>query len=126
MQRIQALNELEQTIFSSVGNVAPFVRNAAPPSTGPDDKVRQAGEEALTLTTTYSKLVADNEARATALVQRALNELTAAKVEIEALKLRVGQAEERADNAEAYVMRLHEALKEQVGSYGQPRRASAA
>jgi hypothetical protein len=68
--------------------------------------LKDSREEALALANALSRMIAENEARACELVQRAANDLEVAKLEIEELQARAARAEKRAEKAESYLLRL--------------------
>jgi hypothetical protein len=112
MHRMAALRELEDTLSKEMPNITPFPRASAKGSQAPTDQsLKHAGEEALALANALSRVIAENEARACDLVQRAVNDLAVAKSEIEELQARAVRAEKRAEKAESYLLLVEDALE---------------
>jgi hypothetical protein len=89
----------------------------APTRHAPDDTVKHTGQSALDLIHQVAVVVTSNEARAEAIVQRAIDELKAAEERIRALETRTLEAESRANEAEKWLVRLHDAIQEKL-AYG--------
>jgi hypothetical protein len=112
VHRMAALRELEQTLSTEMPNVAPFPRASSKGrQPAPGQALRHAGEQALALANALSRTIAENEARACDLVQRAVNDLAVAKSEIQELQARAVRAEKRAEKAESYLLLVEEALQ---------------
>jgi hypothetical protein len=113
MSQIAALRELEGTLSKEMPTITPFRRTSARPQKAPveHDTIKIAGEEALELANTLAKVIAENEARACNLVQRAVDDLAVAKAELEELRTRAMHAEKRAEKAESYLLLVEDALE---------------
>ncbi len=75
-----------------------------------DEFVRRAGRAAVELLNQAADSVKANEARAEALMQKAIDQLGAAESRIRELEARTAQAEARAAEAEAWVKRVHQVV----------------
>jgi hypothetical protein len=113
MQQMAALRELESTLSNEMQNITPFPRAPAHAAKTPveHETLKDAGDKALALANMLSRVIAENEARACDLVQRALDELAAAKAETEELQARAARAEKRAEKAESYLVLVEDALE---------------
>jgi hypothetical protein len=112
MHQMAALRELEDTLSKEMPNIRPFPRASSRGSQPPTEQgLKHAGEEALALTNALSRMIAENEARACDLVQRAANDLAVAKAEIGELQARAARAEKRAEKAESYLLLVEDALE---------------
>jgi hypothetical protein len=87
---------------------------AAPVRHSPENPPRHAGQSALDLIHQVAIVITSNEARAEAIVQRAIDELKAAEERIRALEARALNAESRANEAEKWLLRLHDAIQEKL------------
>jgi hypothetical protein len=99
---------------------------AAPSHHHPEDATKHSGQTALDLVHQVAVAIAQNEARAEGIVQRAINELKAAEERIRALETRALNAESRANEAEKWLARLHDAIQEKLadGRLDQARRTA--
>jgi hypothetical protein len=113
MHRVAALRELEDTLSKDMPNITRFPRASSSRISQPatEQSLKDSGEEALALANALSRMIAENEARACDLVQRAVNDLVVAKLEIEELQARAARAEKRAEKAESYLLRVEDALE---------------
>lgn len=75
-----------------------------------DEFVRRAGRATVELLNQAADSVKANEARAEALMQKAIDQLTTAEARIREFEARTAQAEARAAEAEAWVRRVHQAV----------------
>ena len=82
----------------------------------PDENAKHAGQSALDLIHQVAIVLKSNEARTEAIVQRAIDELKAAEDRIRALEGRALNAETRANEAEKWLLRLHEAIQEKLAA----------
>jgi hypothetical protein len=86
----------------------------APARQLPEDPAKHAGQSALDLIHQVAIVIRSNEARTEAIVQRAIDELKGAEERIKALEARALNAEARANEAEKWLMRLHDAVQEKL------------
>jgi hypothetical protein len=82
----------------------------------PEDAAKHAGQSALDLIHQVAVVITSNEARAEAIVQRAIDELKAAEERISSLEARALSAESRANEAEKWLVRLHNAIQEKLAN----------
>jgi hypothetical protein len=87
---------------------------AGPGRHPPEETIKHTGQSALDLINQVAVVVASNEARAEAILQRAINELKGAEERIRALESRALSAESRANEAEKWLVRLHDAIQEKL------------
>ena len=87
---------------------------ATPSHHHPEETTKHTGQTALDLVHQVAVAIAQNEARAEGIVQRAINELKAAEERIRALETRALSAESRANEAERWLLRLHDAIQEKL------------
>lgn len=86
-------------------------------SAEPDDVARQAARATLQTVEQAAEAFRANEAQMRAIAQRAINELAAAQDRIRALEARVLKAETRAREAEKWLLRLHESIRETLAEW---------
>jgi hypothetical protein len=86
----------------------------APTRHSPEETAKHAGQSALDLIHQVAIVITSNEARAEAIVQRAIDELKAAEERIKGLEARALSAEARANEAEKWLVRLHDAIQEKI------------
>ena len=79
-----------------------------------EESTQHAGQSALDLIHQVAIVMTSNEARAEAIVQRAIDELKAAEERIKRLEAHVLSAEARANEAEKWLVRLHDAIQEKI------------
>jgi hypothetical protein len=87
----------------------------APTRHFPEEAAKHAGQSALDLIHQVAIVITSNEARAEAIVQRAIDELKAAEERIKGLEARALSAEARANEAEQWLVRLHDPLQRLAG-----------
>jgi hypothetical protein len=113
-----------ETIMEPSREAEKIVRFARAPGAGAstagirDQAAKQTGQAALDLVHQVAAVIKANEARTETIVQRAIEELKAAEARIRALEARALEAETRANEAEKWLMRLHEAIQEKLADWG--------
>lgn len=95
---------------------------AFPPRKGPeflrerDPETVQSGRQVYDLVHQISDSIKDNDARTAKLLQRAIDELSAAEARIQQLETRVVQAEARANEAEKWLKVLHDEIQDKLAT----------
>lgn len=86
-------------------------------ATEQDDMARQAARATLETVEQAAEVFRSSEAHIRAVAQRAIDELAAAQDRIRSLEARVLKAETRAREAEKWLLRVHESVRESLAEW---------